>query len=270
MEYEPEALFSKVHFWEVDTAAEQLEGADIVQAQNPGMASVSPSPAIGCTSMKHCSDANLENCNQQAADLSLQEKPPHGLTSILASEIPLTASQKKNKRQSLFAKAIQSYKWLIGIVSKKLSYKISNTVTERAEVPHNDFIKRPKSQKKVVNWAQQVGKEEIIDFPPKGDIFLTPHETFPSSTDDPQYLLMRWDGVISISLNEEIWQLWEEFKTSDYKTAKKSGISIMTQHQLFMQEYGPIIPKGCTLSGTPVQHMGSRLSTICFKSLVTL
>ncbi|KIJ28045.1 hypothetical protein M422DRAFT_54785 [Sphaerobolus stellatus SS14] len=159
--------------------------------------------------------------NAPIPGLTLQEKPPCGLTSTLASEIPLTASQKKNKRRSLFAKAIRSYKWLIEIVSKKLSCKISNTVIERVEVPHNDFIKRPKSQKKVINWAQQVGEEEIVDFPPKGDNFPTPHETFPSGTDDPQYLLMRWGGVVSDGLNEEIWRLWEELKTSDYETAKE-------------------------------------------------
>ncbi|KIJ22759.1 hypothetical protein M422DRAFT_57076 [Sphaerobolus stellatus SS14] len=97
----------------------------------------------------------------------------------------------------------------------------TRTVIDRAEAAHNQFVKRPKSQKNVVSWAAQVGEEEITDFPVNGDIFLTPHESFPAGPDDLRYLLMRWDGIISESLNQEIWQLWKEFKASDYKIAKK-------------------------------------------------
>ncbi|KIJ24832.1 hypothetical protein M422DRAFT_56246 [Sphaerobolus stellatus SS14] len=178
MEYEPEALFTKVEFKEA-VGAIQNAMANPPQSQYQGSGAptdatqlLQPGPPTGHTSKKCRSDTDLDKHSQRAAEHHAAKK---------ANELAQEFSEIVAQSQRDFPVPGLSLQETApcGFPSTSSSSRMEEII-DRAEAPHNQFVKRSKSQKKVVSWATQVGEEEITDFPVNGDIFLTPHETYPA------------------------------------------------------------------------------------------
>jgi len=77
-------------------------------------------------------------------------------------------------------------------------------------------MKRPRSQKTVQAFSSKIGEEEITDYPETGHLLIAPHSSHPRYVEDPEYLIMRWDNVISKELNDYVWDLWNKFRTDPH------------------------------------------------------
>ncbi|KIJ47385.1 hypothetical protein M422DRAFT_45707 [Sphaerobolus stellatus SS14] len=247
-QYEPKTIFEIIAFRQVEIPPTSGPSTDV--AELPASGALPPPPTLQPptrTSKKRRSNTDLAKRQQRAAEyhavaqaakgeakfesqvvqsqkqslipgMALQIQAPSA--SVLPSDVKaadLSRSQKKNLRWSALAKTTRIYKFLNGVLSKKLAKKVSLAVVERAQISHDDFLKRPRSQQVVVNLSRRVGSQVIMEMAPKGDIFLMPHASFPSGPGEPSYAVMRWDEVIDSALNEEVWALWEAFKRSGYK-----------------------------------------------------
>ena len=85
-------------------------------------------------------------------------------------------------------------------------------------------MKRPRSQRVVHSFANKIGDEEITDYSESSHLFISPHPSLPHHAEDPMYLIMRWDNVVSKEINDYVWHLWEAFRANpSYAFAEKKS-----------------------------------------------
>ncbi|KIJ41797.1 hypothetical protein M422DRAFT_255111 [Sphaerobolus stellatus SS14] len=123
-----------------------------------------------------------------------------------------SSSQKRNERRGEVAKAKKRNRFMLIALPDSLNKKRGRSFFGAAEHAHGEFVRRPRSQKVVQGYAKDVGTDTITDYPEGGHLFVKSTSKFFMGPEDPEYLLQRWDGLISEKLIAYIWDLWLKLK----------------------------------------------------------